>query len=77
MTVRKLTPVFHDRHVTVGRTLIENLARLKPGCLKRQCDGFVQKGVILPFAEVAQTMQPVRDAARLFHCVVPMFWGVV
>jgi hypothetical protein len=75
LAVGKLAPVFHDRHVTVGRTFIENLARLKPGCLKRQYDGFVQEDVILPFAEVARTMQPVRDAARLFHCVVPMFRG--
>jgi hypothetical protein len=69
LAVGKLPSLFYYRHVTAGRKFVENLARLKPGGLQWQPKSFVLQGIILPFAQVMQIARPIRDIARLSHCV--------
>jgi hypothetical protein len=69
LPVGKLAPVFDDGHVTAGQDIRREFARLKPGGLQWQPKSFVLEGIILPFAQVTQIARPIRDIARLFHCV--------
>jgi hypothetical protein len=76
LAVGKLAPVFDNSQVTAGRKFVEDLARLKAGGLQWQPESFALEGIILPFAQVTQIARPIRDIARLSHCVSSKDWGI-